>query len=137
MTTEDTCSSNCSSPLLLASQAHPAAQGSAERRAVVRHACPLYATCWILTEGSTAARFVQVENLSAAGVALRNDRVPLLGTILVITLESRVVEALLPRLVRVRHVQPAGEGAWVIGCTFSVRLNEGELVGYLDQVKVQ
>ncbi len=105
----------------------PKVPQTAERRAWVRYPPRRLQMLWHLFGMKPAEpRPAKIQDLSMQGVGLIVDRSFAQGSVLVIrfpgtSLETRSV------LVRVKHLQPLGDGTFLAGCTFVVPLSEAQL----------
>ncbi len=101
--------------------------GMVERRAAERHECNIQTEGCQLGSLGSKSWAATVKNISATGVALilRHRVKP--GTVLVIKFQSGNLNLSRPIPIRVMHVQPQAEGAWLHGCAFVRKLREEDL----------
>jgi hypothetical protein len=99
-----------------------------ERRAAVRHASTMEASCHPLAVpalGPTCPARIRDISLDGLGLVVAHRYEP--GSTLSVVPEV-LPRSLAPALaVRVRHVEPHGDGLWLIGCEFVTPLTEDEL----------
>ena len=77
---------------------------------------PSFRNCWAL-----------LEDVSAAGVGLLLGHAVAPGTVLLLQLGAYRPGHAFPRLARVVHARPRGDGYWIVGCQFTRPLTEAEL----------
>ena len=116
-------------PTTSASQTH-----LSERRAYVRLACDLDATCRLTDGFREVGWHGKVQNISRGGIGLLTSHRFLVGTELAIDLRDRTDAVV--RTVRVRIVHSAatyieGNSCWLSGCQFDTPLSEEELQALL------
>jgi hypothetical protein len=102
-----------------------------ERRVSVRYSTDFLAYCEpaaAKTATRTEARWsAQVRNISAGGIGLVLARRFERGTVLMVELTDRVEGGSRHVPVRVVHTTAAGQGHWILGCSFVRTMNEEEL----------
>ncbi len=79
--------------------------------------------------GSTAA--VRIVNISKGGMALEADHYIEPSTLLSIVLPSKDKFGSMRLVMRVRTAESASPGLWKIGCVFSRKLNDTELLALM------
>jgi hypothetical protein len=108
----------------------------AERRASVRYPCDPDSfspdnSCRPITTSQKDSWLATVRNLSTGGIGLVVARRFELGTLLQVDLEDANHTARSSFLVRVVHIA-AGEGkAWLLGCAFTSKLTESDLLSLM------
>ena len=105
--------------------------GMAERRAAERHECNVQTEGYQLGSHSNMTWVATVTNVSATGVALVLRHRVKTGRVLVIKFQSGNRNLSRPIPVRVMHVQPHADGAWLHGCAFVRKVREEDLQSLL------
>ena len=105
-----------------------------ERRAYVRLACDLDATCRLADGYREVGWHGKVLNISRGGIGLLTSHRFRLGTELAIDLRDRtdaVVRTVRVRVVHATATYVDGNSCWLQGCEFDALLSEEELQGLL------
>jgi hypothetical protein len=111
------------------SAAQPAATGHCERRAYVRVASDLAATCNAAGGAREVGWPARVRDISAGGVGLLLQHCFRTGTTLMVELRDSTGKLLRTVVVRVVHTTAVlvdGSPCWLVGCCFDGRLSEEE-----------
>jgi hypothetical protein len=97
-----------------------------ERRTTARYPCEVEEAWTAEDEDHHDRASARVRNISTDGLSLRLKRPFDLGTLLNIDLLDKQ-GAWHSKLVRVLNVHQSGNGDWILGCSFLVRLSRVEL----------
>src|SRR5262245_14169726 len=107
----------------------PAAPGHAERRAFVRLACDLEATCRPVNHSQAVGWPAQVGNISCGGLGLLMRHRLRPGTDLAVELRDgsgRPLRTVLVRVVHTTAVLAEGATCWLLGCALDQPLTDEE-----------
>ncbi len=109
-------------------QASLSTQSKVERRATVRYGCDLDSRCRRITTGEKDFWLARILNISAAGIGLLVSRRFELGTLLAVTLQGNDETSLHTVMARVANVRSEAANRWILGCAFTTRLSEEEIL---------
>jgi len=107
-----------------------------ERRASVRYSCDPESfsddnACRPITATQKDSWSATVRDLSTGGIGLVVSRRFELGTLLIVDLEDAEHTTRSSLLVRVVHIAQDERAAWVLGCAFTHKLSESELLSLM------
>ena len=107
-----------------------------ERRASIRYACDPESfssdnSCRPIATSQKDSWSASVRNLSTGGVGLLVNRRFELGTLLTVDLEDAERTSHSSLLVRVVHIAPEANNCWLLGCAFTHKLTESELLSLM------
>ncbi len=103
-------------------------QPKVERRAAVRFGCDLDSRCRRITTGEKDFWSGKILNISATGIGLMVGRRFELGTLLGITLQGNDENSVHTVMARVANVRREEGNRWILGCAFTTRLSEDEIL---------
>lgn len=107
-----------------------------DRRAEVRHPCPVRASCRPVRDEEPAAWSVTALDLSPAGVGLLVEHAVEPGEVLSIHLQPAAGAAGITMLATIVRVTARQGGNWVLGCQFIRRLDDSEMRTLLEAAPV-
>lgn len=121
-----------------ASELSPTVPVATERRRSTRYRAEQEVQCHLTNpEGDEPAHFrAHLRNVSSGGISFVLDREVVPGALLNIDLPGGTGEESTTVLACVAHVGPAGDGHWLVGCTFASQLDQTDLDSFAPDAKL-